>query len=146
MSILKQRHRVRYLGLALIITLVIVNSLLCFLLIWQKVLQKTSLLHDLESFEKTVGPHSFQSDPGVQDYTSRIIIDEKTENNDNSQLTEDILRGAGVGSSKININLGVFDNSRKFKSHMFSVTGDGWSKFSSNRLVCLGSARETIKL
>ena len=41
---------------------------------------------------------------------------------------------------------GVFDKSRNFQSHMFSVVGEAWSALSSSRALCLGAQTSVDRL
>ena len=47
---------------------------------------------------------------------------------------------------KFNHDLGVFDESRSYKSHMFSIVGDSWTILSSSRSLCLGAQTSVERL
>ena len=47
---------------------------------------------------------------------------------------------------RLKLSEGVFDQFRKFKTHMFSVTGTDWASLSSSRLLCLGAQTSVDRL
>ena len=47
---------------------------------------------------------------------------------------------------KFSPDLGVFDKSRDYKSHMFSIVGDSWTILSSSRSLCLGAQTSVERL
>ena len=47
---------------------------------------------------------------------------------------------------RLKLSEGVFDQFRKFKTHMFSVTGTDWGSLSSSRLLCLGAQTSVDRL
>jgi len=46
----------------------------------------------------------------------------------------------------LDLSSGVFDKFRMFKSHMFVVRGDSWSRLSDSRLLCLGAQTSVDRL
>ena len=47
---------------------------------------------------------------------------------------------------RLEVDHGVFDKYRMFRSHMFSVAGSDWSQLSRSRLVCLGAQTSLDRL
>jgi len=73
---------------------------------------------------------------------------EQIQNKPKQVINNEMLAEVPKDSDNVNIDTsqGVFDKSRKFKSHMFSTVGKSWSSLSMSRSLCLGAQTSVDRL
>jgi len=152
------RNTMRCLEIAFLVTLL--NLLLSFTVVQWYTADSSSdsshLSQDsrlLLSVEYQDGPHtsplstsSASSEAPAADIKSSPI--DVKPGDDGGQSAADNNAPAAATSDVITIDLsqGVFDKFRMFRSHMFTVTGDSWTRLSSSRLLCLGAQTSVDRL
>ena len=135
--------------LKLIVIVLLLNLLLSFTVVWYSTtpaensrssVQDSRLLLSLE----------YTGDTGQESETTHTVpdtpqIDSKHKQVINSEvLDKEVPKDSDL--TNIDTSQGVFDKSRKFRSHMFSMVGKSWSSLSLSRSLCLGAQTSVDRL
>ena len=135
--------------LKLIVIVLLLNLLLSFTVVWYSTtpaensrswVQDSRLLLSLE----------YTGDTGQESETTHTVpdtphTDSKHRKVINSEvLDKEVPKNSDV--TNIDTSQGVFDKSRKFRSHMFSMVGRSWSSLSLSRSLCLGAQTSVDRL
>ena len=129
--------------------MLLLNLLLSFTVVWYSTtpaensrssVQDSRLLLSLEytgeTGQESETTHTVPDTPQIDSKHKQVINSEVLENKvpKDSDLTN------------IDTSQGVFDKSRKFRSHMFSMVGKSWSSLSLSRSLCLGAQTSVDRL
>jgi len=140
MSRLLPKPRGRYLELILLV--ILLNLFLSFTVVWysnspaensrSSAVQDSRLLLSLEY----TGVSSQASDTPVHS-VERLVIPSAVPSDDTK---------ASDAIATIEPSHGLYDKSRMFRSHMFSMVGTSWPSLSMSRALCLGAQTSTDRL
>ena len=135
--------------LKLIVIVLLLNLLLSFTVVWYSTttaensrssVQDSRLLLSLEytgeTAQESETTHTVPDTPQIDSKHRKVINGEV--------LDKEVPKNSDV--TNIDTSQGVFDKSRKFRSHMFSMVGRSWSSLSLSRSLCLGAQTSVDRL
>ena len=135
--------------LKLIVIVLLLNLLLSFTVVWYSTtpaensrssVQDSRLLLSLE----------YTGETALELETTNAVTDTpQTDSKHKQVINSEVLDNKVPKDSdltNIDTSQGVFDKSRKFRSHMFSMVGKSWSSLSLSRSLCLGAQTSVDRL
>ena len=131
------RNTVRCLEIAFLVT--VLNLLLSFTMVqWYNSVSSDSTSKSGQDSRLLLSVE--YPDTSHTSLTSHSLISSSASSTPVTAATE------SLPETRVELSEGVFDQFRKFKTHMFSVTGTDWASLSSSRLLCLGAQTSVDRL